>query len=64
MTVITATVLDPTHLELTYPLPLATGETIRISIPEPKEEEPLWRERARDHLFNAYAEEDALYDEV
>lgn len=64
MKVITAEVVDATHLILTQPIQFPAGETIRISIPEPEEAERLWRERARDHLFDASAEEDALYDEL
>jgi hypothetical protein len=65
MRVIPAKILDPTHLELSQPLDVAPGKMIEISVPgEPDEEMVVWREAAKRHLLDAYADEDAIYDEL
>jgi len=63
MRVISATILDPTHLELREPLAASPGEVIQISLPSEDEME-LWRDAARRQLLDAYADEDAVYDEL
>ncbi len=62
MKIIKAKILDPTHLELSQPIPVQPGEYIHISIPEEGEEEEAWREAAKQHFLQAYDEQDAIYD--
>jgi hypothetical protein len=65
MRVITATILDATHLELGQPVDASPGDVIQISLPaETDDELALWREAAKQHLLDAYADEDAIYDEL
>ena len=64
MKIIKAKILDPTHLELSQPIPVQPGEFIQISIPDEGEEEPLWREAAMKRFFEAYDHGDAIYDEL
>ncbi|MEX2169693.1 MAG: hypothetical protein WD851_10305 [Pirellulales bacterium] len=64
MRVISATILDPTHLELSQPLEASPGDVIQISLPfDTDDEMAVWRVAAKQHLLNAYADEDAVYDE-
>ena len=65
MRVISAKILDPTHLELCQPLDASPGEVIQISLPTEEDDEmAVWREAGKQHLLNAYADEDAIYDEL
>ncbi len=65
MRVISAKILDPTHLELSQPLDASPGEVIQISLPtEGEDEMAVWREAGKQHLLDAYADEDAVYDEL
>jgi hypothetical protein len=65
MRVISAKILDPTHLELSQPLEASPGDVIQISLPTEEDDEmAVWREAAKRHLLNAYADEDAVYDEL
>jgi hypothetical protein len=65
MRVISATILDATHLELSQPLDASPGEVIEISLPSQSEDEAaVWRDAAKQHLLDAYADEDAIYDEL
>ncbi len=64
MKTITAKILDPTHLELSQPVPVQPGEVIRISIPDENEEDRLWQEAGKKRFFDAYSDEDALYDKL
>jgi hypothetical protein len=66
MRLITAKILDPTHLELSQPLDAAPGEVIQVALSSEGEEDELaaWREAAKRHLLEAYADEDAVYDEL
>jgi hypothetical protein len=65
MRVIRATIVDPTHLELSQPLDASPGEVISISVPSATDHEMvLWREAGKQHLLDAYADEDAVYDEL
>ncbi|MEX0613538.1 MAG: hypothetical protein WD738_10735 [Pirellulales bacterium] len=65
MRVISAKILDSTHLELSQPLEASPGDVIQISLPTEMEDEmAVWREAAKQHLLNAYADEDAVYDEL
>ena len=63
MKVITAKIIDPTHLELSQPIPVPPGESIRISIPD-QEEDRLWQDAAKKHFLNAYDDTDGIYDEL
>jgi len=62
--VITAKVLDQTHLELRQPIAIKPGKLIQISIPDEGEEDRLWREAAKKHFLEAYDDGDAIYDEL
>jgi hypothetical protein len=65
MRVISAKILDSTHLELSQPLDASPGDVIQISLPtEDDDEMAVWREAAKQHMLNAYADEDAVYDEL
>ena len=65
MRTISATILDPTHLELSQPLEASPGDVIQISLPSDTDDEmAVWRDAAKQHLLDAYADEDAVYDEL
>jgi hypothetical protein len=64
MKVITAKILDATHLELSQPIVAQPGTTIEISIPDEGEDEQGWRDAARQHFLDAYDEQDAIYDDL
>ncbi|MEK7484457.1 MAG: hypothetical protein AABZ60_09020 [Planctomycetota bacterium] len=64
MKIITATIIDATHLELDQPISLKPGEIVNISIIGDMKEESLWQEMAKSNLLKAYANEDAIYDEL
>lgn len=64
MKVITAKILDPTHLELNLPIPVQPGKFIQISIPDEREEIRLWHEAAKKHFLEAYDDGDSIYDEL
>jgi len=64
MKVITATIVDATHLELSQPLTAAPGTTMQIAIPEESEDDRVWRDAARQHFLDAYDEQDAIYDNL
>ena len=42
MKIISAKVLDATHLELSQPIPAKAGDMIEISIPGDDEDDRLW----------------------
>ena len=56
--------MDPTHLELSQPIPAQPGESIQISILDSGEEERLWREAAKKHFLEAYDDTDDIYDDL
>lgn len=64
MKIVTAKIIDPTHLELHQPISARPGEVIRISIPDDGEVDLLWREAAKKHFLEAFDDEDAIYDEL
>jgi hypothetical protein len=65
MRIISAKILDSTHLELSQPLSGMPGELIDISVSSESDDEMvLWRDAAKKHLLDAYADEDAIYDEL
>ncbi len=64
MKVITAKIVDSTHLELSVPIPAQPGKLIQISIPDDGEDDRLWREAAKKHLLAAYDDGDSIYDEL
>ncbi|MGQ9630450.1 MAG: hypothetical protein ACUVXI_09080 [bacterium] len=64
MKIITARILDPTHLELSQPIPAQPGEYIQISILDDDGEDRLWREAAKKHFLEAYDDSDSIYDEL
>jgi hypothetical protein len=64
MKLITAKILDATHLELSQPLFFHQGDTIQISIPEFDEEKQVWLDASKTNFLEAYDEEDAIYDKL
>lgn len=65
MQLISAKILDSTHLELSQPLEAPPGDIIQISVPSDGDEEmSIWRDAAKQRLSNAYADGDAIYDEL
>ncbi|MDQ3332638.1 MAG: hypothetical protein M3552_18645 [Planctomycetota bacterium] len=64
MRVISAKIIDRTHLELSQPISAEPGETIEISVPENVDEMRDWRDLARRNAVTAYADEDSVYDEL
>jgi hypothetical protein len=65
MRTIDAKILDSTHLELSQPLNAVPGQVIKIALASSGDEEmAMWREASRQHLLDAYADEDAIYDEL
>lgn len=63
MKVITAKVLDPTHLELSQPIPAKAGDLIEISIPV-DEDDRFWKAAAEEKFLSAYDPADAIYDRL
>ncbi len=63
MKIITAKVLDPTHLELSQPIPAKEGDLIEISIPIDKDEQ-IWKLAAEQKFLSAYDPADAIYDSL
>jgi hypothetical protein len=61
--IITAKVLDPTHLELSQPIPAKEGDLIEISIPT-DEDDQLWKAAAERNFLLAYDPADAIYDNL
>jgi hypothetical protein len=60
-----AKILDATHLELSQPLDAVPGEVIKIALATSSDEEmTIWRDASKQHLLAAYADEDAIYDEL
>lgn len=65
MRTIDAKILDPTHLELSQPLDALPGEVIKFALASSGENETaMWRDASKQHLLDAYADEDAMYDEL
>jgi hypothetical protein len=65
MRIIDAKILDATHLELSQPLEATPGDVIQISLRSDSDDEmAVWREAAKRQLLEAYADEDAVYDEL
>ncbi len=64
MTIITAKILDPTHLELSEPISAKPGEIIQLSVLDNGEHDQLWKEAAKKRFLEAYDEQDAIYDDL
>lgn len=65
MRTITATILDATHLELSQPIEAMPGDVIQVALAlESDDDLAVWRDAAMRHLSDAYADEDAEYDEL
>ena len=63
MRVISAKILDSTHLELSEPVQGSPGQTITISVStEAEGDMPAWRVAGKQRLLNAYSDEDDVYD--
>jgi len=60
----TPTLVDPTHGELSQPLAVPLGASWQIAIPDAGQEEQLWRDAAKQHCLDAYGEQDAIYDDL
>ena len=63
MKIISARVLDPTHLELSQPIQAKEGDMIEISIPV-DEENHLWKAAATQGFLSAYDSAEAIYDRL
>ncbi len=63
MKMLTAKVLDSTHLELAEPLASSPGEVVEIRLVD-KDEEESWRLLGSESFLRAYDEEDAIYDDL
>lgn len=63
MKIISAKVLDPTHLELSQPIAAKKGDLIEISIPI-DEDKQLWKAAAEQRFLSAYDPADAMYDSL
>lgn len=62
---ISARILDATHLELSQPLEAAPGDVIQITLASADNDEMApWRDAAKERLLSAYADEDAIYDDL
>ncbi len=65
MRVISAKILDATHLELSQPLDAPPGNVIQISLASEEDDElDVWRAASKKHVLDAYADEDAVYDKL
>ncbi|MBA3404543.1 MAG: hypothetical protein H0U13_07675 [Gemmatimonadaceae bacterium] len=64
MRLISAKIIDRTHLELSQPIAAEPGAIIEISIPEEGDELREWHELATRNALHAYADEDSVYDEL
>jgi hypothetical protein len=65
MQVFSAKIIDPTHLELSQPVEGLPGDVVQVSLaPSPQDELLAWREAGKRHLLDAYADEDAVYDDL
>ncbi len=63
MKIISAKVLDPTHLELSQPIAAKEGDLIEISNPI-DEDEQLWKAAAEQKFLSAYDPADTIYDSL
>jgi hypothetical protein len=63
MKIISAKVLDPTHLELSQPIAAKQGDLIEISIPV-DEDDRFWKAAAAKRFLSAYDPGDAIYDSL
>ena len=64
MAIITAKIIDATHLELSKPISARPGDTVRLTIVPESDEDRHWKAAAKKRFLEAYAEEDAVYDEL
>ncbi len=64
MKIISAKVLDATHLELSQPIPAKAGDMIEISIPGDDEDDRLWKVTATQKFLSAYDPADSIYDNL
>ena len=62
--VITAKILDPTHLELSQAISVKTGELVQISILVENASDPIWEDAAKARFLDAYCDQDAIYDDL
>jgi hypothetical protein len=64
MDTVSAKILDPTHLEPSQPLDASPGDVVKISLIRDDEDADVWRNAGKNHLLDACADEDAVYDEL
>lgn len=64
MKIITARVLDATHLELSQPISAKTGDLVEISIRNDDEDHRLWKVAASQKFLSAYDADDSIYDDL
>ena len=64
MRTIRAKIVDSRHLELVEPLPSGLGPYVELTLVDRDEAEAGWSEMALRHFEDAYAPEDAIYDDL
>ena len=64
MKIISAKVLDATHLELSQPIPAKEGDLIEISIPDEDEDDRRWKVVSGQRFLSAYDLADSIYDDL
>lgn len=64
MKVISAKVLDPTHLELSQPIAATSGTIVEISIVEDDEDDRLRMAATNRAFLSAYDSADSIYDDL
>jgi hypothetical protein len=64
MKLVTAIVVDSTHLELNEPIHQEPGKRVVISISEEEMIDGVWQQAGMKNFLQAYDEQDSLYDEL
>jgi hypothetical protein len=59
-----ARVVDALHLELSEPIAEGLGPYVELVLRDEDETEAEWRRAALKHFEDAYAPEDAIYDDL
>ncbi len=64
MEIISAKIVDLTHLELSQPISAEPGKRIQISIIDEGDEDSMWREASKKKFFESYDTGDSIYDHL
>lgn len=62
MRIIKAKIVDSKHLELEEPLEGNVGQIIQVVVSDDGGD--TWKNKAKQHFFKMYSDEDNIYDEV